>query len=270
MLSLSGRDNIMIRTTIRSTAFVLMISLPACELRPETILQQSGRASTQTAFDVSLVKPSDPNSTGFSMRPTPDNFSMSGATLKFLIQYAYDLHDFQVEGGPEWMKSEKFDVKGKMDHPSEGTQDREAGNKLVQLRLQTLLTERFNLRVHRSIKELPVYGLVVAKGGPKLEMGKANEGYSTASGMYKCSYSSMSDLAWLLSGPLNRTVVDETNLVGPFAFTLKWTPDEVTTQNATVPGLFTAIQEQLGLKLIPHKGPVPIVIVDRVNRPSSN
>jgi len=258
------------RVTALMAIMLISGTFPSRALTPRGGVGRSASVSEQAAFDVASVKPSDPSSTGFSMRPKPDDFVMNGATLKFLIQYAYDIHDFQVEGGPGWIRSARFDVKGKMDHPVGATQDRDTGDKLLQLRLKALLTERFRLRVHSTTKELPVYGLVVAKGGSKLQTGKTNEGYSVSAGMYKCSYSSMSDLAWLLSGSLDRIVLDETKLNGRFAFTLKWTPDESTNSNATLPGLFTAIQDQLGLKLVPQKEPVPVVIVDAVDRPLKN
>jgi uncharacterized protein (TIGR03435 family) len=269
-----GLVTIMFEITVRSTALMaimlLSTALPIGAVRSEYFVQQDTLMNQKPTFDVASVRPSDPDSTGFSGRPKPDDFSMKGATLKFLVQYAYDIHDFQVEGAPKWTESAKFDVQGKMDQPAGGTLNRQAANRLAQLRVQNLLKERFKLRVHPSTKELPVFGLVMTKGGPKLQAATKNEGYSMAAGMYKCSYASMSDLAWMLSGSLNRIVDDETNLSGPFAFTLKWTPDEVTNPDATTPGLFTAIQEQLGLRLLPQKRPVPVVVVDSVDRPSNN
>jgi uncharacterized protein (TIGR03435 family) len=224
------------------------------------------------SFDVVSVKSSDPNNPGFSVRPNPNNFVVTGAPLKFLVQYAYDLHEFQIEGGPDWINSARFDVMGKMDPiPAESPKDREARDRLVEARLRSVLEDRFHLRVHKDTKVLPVYHLVVAKSGPKLQGANSNTGYTMAAGLLKCSYSSMPDLATMLSDSVNRIIIDQTNLTGTYAFTLRWTPEGTpATNDGSTPGLFTALQEQLGLKLESAKGPVPIVVIDNVVSPSKN
>jgi uncharacterized protein (TIGR03435 family) len=188
--------------------------------------------------------------------------------------YAYDLHDFQIEGAPAWINMARFDIAAKMDAPSpqptSTPADKEAVQKLLQSRLQAVLADRFQLRVHKGAKEMPAYALVVAKGGPKLTPSTKNTGYSTGLGLITCSAASMDDLASILSTMENRIVLDQTKLAGDYAVTLKWTPDDTTDPNAELPGLFTAIQEQLGLKLIPTKAPVPTLIIDHVEPPSSN
>ena len=117
---------------------------------------------------------------------------------------------------------------------------------------------------------MPVYGLVVAKGGPKLDASTANTGSITRGGQFVCSHSSMDDLASLLSSAMDRMVIDQTQLTGSYKFTLRWNPDESLNQNPDLPSIFTAIQEQLGLKLVPTKGPVEMLIIDHVESPSQN
>jgi len=197
---------------------------------------------------------------------------MTGAPLKFLIQYAYDLHGFQIEGAPSWMTSTRFDVLAKVVTPSTPaqSQDWEASQKLLRARLQSLLADRFKLSAHKGTMEMPVYALVVAKGGPKLEASNNNTGLSSRRGQFVCSNSSMSDLASMLSGEMDRMVLDQTRLTGGYKFTLKWTPDDSPNPNPDLPELFTAIQEQLGLKLVPTKGPVEMLIIDHVEKPSKN
>ena len=117
---------------------------------------------------------------------------------------------------------------------------------------------------------MPVYGLVVAKGGPKLDASTANTGSITRGGQFVCSHSSMDDLASLLSSAMDRMVIDQTKLTGSYKFTLRWNPDESLNQNPDLPSIFTAIQEQLGLKLVPTKGPVEMLIIDHVESPSQN
>jgi uncharacterized protein (TIGR03435 family) len=230
-------------------------------------------ASTQPAtFDVISIKPSDPKNMVLAVRPDPNNFTMTGTSLKLLVQYAYDLQGFQLEGAPAWMASTRFDIVAKSETTSAPAQpqDLDAKLKLVQVRLQSLLADRFQFRAHKGMMEMPVYSLVVAKSGPKLEASTTNTGYITRGGQFVCSHSSMDDLASLLSGSMDRMVLDQTNLTGSYKFTLKWTPDESPNPSPDLPGIFTAIQEQLGLKLVPTKGPVEMLIVDHVEKPSPN
>jgi uncharacterized protein (TIGR03435 family) len=239
--------------------------------------QQPASTSTKTpsaAFDVVSIKPSDPKDLSMQWRRRKDSFTMTGASLKFIIRYAYDLQDFQIEGAPAWINSARFDIAAKVDapsaQPSSPSAEKDAEQKLLENRLQSVLADRFQLRVHKGAKEMAAYGLVVAKGGPKLNPSTKNTGSSTGRGQLACSAASMDDLASILSTMENRIVLDQTKLTGDYAFTLKWTPDDTTNPNADLPGLFTAIQEQLGLKLIPTKAPVETLIIDHVEMPSQN
>jgi uncharacterized protein (TIGR03435 family) len=229
--------------------------------------------STQSAtFDVISVKPSDPKNLSMTIRPEPNNFIMTGASLKFIVQYAYDLHGFQLEGVPAWMASTRFDIVAKSETASGPVQsdDFEASQKLTRARLQSLLADRFKLRAHKGTMQMPVYGLIVAKGGPKLEESTANTGFSTRPGQFICSDETTDDLASLLSGSMDRMVIDQTKLTGSYKFTLKWTPDESPNPSLDLPGIFTAIQEQLGLKLVSTRGPVEMLIIDHIEKPSAN
>jgi uncharacterized protein (TIGR03435 family) len=253
---------------------LLVVPAPVIDYgRPDLEQRSSSPIPAQTiSFDVVSIRPSDPKNTGFAVRPDPNNFTMTGASLKLLIEYAYDLHGFQIEGGPTWMTSSRFDIVAKTETTSAPTQsqDLEATLKLVRTRLQALLADRFQLRARKGTMEMPVYGLVVSKGGPKLEASTTNTGFSTGRGQFVCSGSSMDDLASLLSGSMDRMVIDQTKLTGSYKFTLKWTPDDSPNPDTDLPGLFTAIQEQLGLKLIPTKGAVEMLIINHVERPSEN
>jgi uncharacterized protein (TIGR03435 family) len=166
--------------------------------------------------------------------------------------------------------------------------------------LQALLADRFKLAVHHETKDLPVYSLVIAKGGFKLQESKPDETdpqgrtgmhISGSSGAMRGQLVSMASLAQFLYGRLNRTVLDKTGLTGKYDFMLKWTPDQNQMQpaggfqatsggapggqpalvaDAGAPDLFTAVQEQLGLKLESGKGPVEVIVIDHVERPSGN
>jgi uncharacterized protein (TIGR03435 family) len=232
-------------------------------------------AASSPTFDVVSVKPADLANPGMSIRFDPNRFAMGGCSLKFAIQYAYGIQDFQVVGGPDWVDSARFDIVAESENafPRGGTnqQEQEARQKLLRQRLQALLADRFHLKVHISTKEMPVYGLVIAKGGSKLEKAKVETGgWSTGQGLIKGNYISMASLASMLSSTLDRIVLDQTGLPDKYDFALSWTPEDEPNPDPTLPGLFTAIQEQLGLKLEGQKGPVEVTVIDHVEKPSAN
>lgn len=214
------------------------------------------------SFDVATIRPHD-SATGVV---SGTNFSARGfagvGTLRDLVQTAYELPDYRVSGGPTWGKSESFYVDARTAAPT--TRDH------MVVMLQTLLAERFNLQVHRETKELPVYALTSAKKGSKLRevADKAKPGgMSAGKGMLR-GQMTLTDLARYLSAAAGRPVIDRTGLSGTFEIDLRWSPDD--SSDATGPSLFTAIQEQLGLRLESTKGPVEILVIDRAGRPSPN
>lgn len=232
--------------------------------------------SANNQFDVISIRASDPASSGFSIRPDPDNFKMTGASLKFLIQYAFDLHAVQVENAPAWTRSIHFDISAKMDAPThfpEASGSRDAWQprqKLLEARLRSLLATRFGLRTHKSERVLSIYELTIGKGGAKLLAGTDNTGYTTSPTTLTCSYSSMDNLASILADILDRIVVNRTGLTGAYRFTLKWSRDDSTLADASTPGIFTALNEQLGLRLKSAKSSVNTLFVDSVDQPSPN
>jgi uncharacterized protein (TIGR03435 family) len=192
-----------------------------------------------------------------------------------LIGLAYDVFDSQISGGPNWLDTEKYDIQAK------------AGSALkvwrMRLMLQSLLAERFRLALHRETKEEPIYELVVAKGGPKIEpaAGAKTPGHlRVGTGQLTGIAAPISWLTQSLSGNLDRYVVDKTGLNGNYNFTLQWTPDmgqlpqqrpdALPPPDASGPSIFTALQEQLGLQLKSEKGPVETLVIDHAERPSAN
>jgi len=230
------------------------------------------------AFDIVSIRRSDPNAVAMMTRPGLNRFEMTNVTVKYLIQFAYDLHDFQVLDAPAWAESERFDIVAKMDGvtdadiKAEAKMDWDVKSRIVEARVQALLADRFQLQVHRATRELPIFELEVAKGGPKLQVPKSTKssGFSEGLGQFKCSNTPTEQLASMLSDELDRIVLDRTKLIGGYDFTLQWTPDGAPVNDTSPPGLFTAIQEQLGLKLTSAKGPVDVIVIDRVARPSDN
>jgi len=222
-------------------------------------------------FEVASVRPTAPQPAGqMSMGMSIDKGMLraTGMTAKFLIEQAYDVRGFQVTGGPSWMDSEQYDVNAKI----EG----EATNEQIRIMMRSLLADRFKLQLHREKKEMACYALVVAKGGSKLKApeedadGKHKSGrMSMARGRFDGDALPVEAIAHALEQVLGRAVIDRTGLTGTFDFKLEWTPDEARTESGGS-SLFTAVQEQLGLKLESTRGPVEILVVDRIEKASEN
>jgi uncharacterized protein (TIGR03435 family) len=220
-------------------------------------------------FEVATIKPSDPNAkrTGFHFNGR--HVSMTNETLNNLISLAYGVHQEQIVNGPSWFGTDRYDIDGVSDLIGQ------PNFKQMQGMYQKLLASRFKLTFHREKKELSVYALTVGKSGPKLikSLGDPN-GQPDQNGnqnAMKFTNTSMSDLALMLQFSLDRPVLDQTNLAGRFDFLLKWTPSEAQVNDpAAPPGLFTAIQQQLGLKLEPVKAPDDVIVIDNVEKPSAN
>jgi uncharacterized protein (TIGR03435 family) len=241
-------------------------------------------------FDVSSVKPNNSSTSGFSFRYTPDGVSMHNASLLMIIRGAYRLFDSLDDkfiGIPNWAKDKRFDIEAKVSGA-----DAETFSKLNSaqrsLMIQALLADRFKLHAHDEVLVQPVYVLALAKGGPKLaepkpaEGSDANDTIERRPGLISAQDAALPDVVSALTQTLGRTVVDETGLKGKYDLVLKWTPDDATgqpaagsnavgeTPDAAGPSIFTAIQEQLGLKLEPAKRPVECLVIDHVEMPSEN
>jgi uncharacterized protein (TIGR03435 family) len=219
-------------------------------------------------FDVASIKPTAAGPGNTTMKFDPGGtFRATGAPLNALIQMAYGVKDFQVSKGPKWADSESFDVYDIVAKPAVGVT---LNRNELKVALQALLAERFRLKIHRELKDLPMYSLVVAKNGPKLTKNIDAPGpeATMGSGQLKGSKISMSILAGMLAQLLDRAVRDDTGISGDFDVKLNWRPGDA--PDIDGPSIFTAIQEQLGLKLNAQKGPVEILIIDSAERPSRN
>jgi len=223
---------------------------------------QNGTAA-EPQFEVASVKPSAPGSRGPTIyNPTRERFAITSITTKSLIAYAYDVRDFQVSGGPSWLGSDGYDIVAK----PQG----EASNERILAMARGLLAERFNLTLHHESKEMPVLALTVAKGGPRLQPSVGTGGPEVRGGRGRlvARKVTMGLLAAQLAGRvLGRAVLDRTGIAGEFDVDLEWAHDESPDLG---PSIFTALQEQLGLKLDPQKGVVDVLVVDHVERPSAN
>ncbi|HUB52346.1 MAG TPA: TIGR03435 family protein [Terracidiphilus sp.] len=243
-------------------------------------------AAFAPAFDVVSIKPHPPSpgpSEGYGWGTAPKGFSATGIKTSMLIVFAYDLHTpDEILNSPAWARTDGFDVKAKSDEPTAAVlqkmSDAEADRMLKQM-LRPVLADRFQLRIHHETRQLPVYNLVVAKSGPKMKASAATDG-STGSSMSNGYISGqgvpVAALAFNLSNEVGRQVIDKTGLTGNYDFELKWTPDEMqaapesSDDDDSGASVFAAIQEQLGLKLESAKGPVDVLVIDHIERPSEN
>ncbi len=218
-------------------------------------------------------------------------FDAENVWVRFLIEYAWNVRDFQLSGGPAWAASDRYDIGA--------AKDAGAGLAETRLMLQALLEDRFQLALHHQTRESQVYALVAAKGGIKLpasscivpppsppgpKVSNVCGGVATSPHSLSATGISIDELTTALSNALQRPVIDKTALNGKFDVHLEWTADQ-STPGFVAPGLpppdagtadtngksiFTAIQEQLGLKLESTKGPVEFLVIDRLERPSEN
>ncbi len=240
---------------------------------------------SRPAFDVVTIKPTERPDNAW-MRRTPDGLTITDS-LRRIIQYAYNLNGFQIIGGPAWISDANWEIHAKSDSPDpdfsqlNDSQRQALYDKHMQ-ELQSMLIDRFQFHCHMTSKEMPVYELVVAKGGAKLRESAAeaskrgNISVQTRGLLMHASGTGVgvARLAILLRST-GRMVVDKTGLTGSYDFVLDWVNDspanaQTAAEAPSGPSVFTAIEEQLGLRLQPAKGPVSVLVVDRVEIPTEN
>ena len=248
-------------------------------------------------FEVATIKPTQSDENGTMRRRMPDGIAMTGVPVQMLLTEGFGMEDDRIIGAPGWAKSDRFDIQGKVSEEDAPKLKRLTPDQRG-IMLQTLLEDRFKLKFHHETRELPVYALVIENGGSKLKGSKPddptlNGGHglhmmSMGSGDFEAQGASIGMLIQALSLQVRRTIVDETGLAGNYDFRLKWVPDDAppvmagagsagapgnegaTPPDAVGPSLFTALEEQLGLKLEPQKGPIDVIIIDHIEKPSEN
>jgi uncharacterized protein (TIGR03435 family) len=230
-------------------------------------------AGVPAAFDVASVKPASATSRqGADFRVLPGGtLQVTNLNLRVIIEEAFGVKAYQISGGPGWFGTDEFDIEAKADG--------NANRGRVMAMLRTLLAERFQLKVHRETREGNVYVLVVAKNGPNL---KAATGEQSFVRLYRNTPTDQPGVSYTIAGQkaslallaerladmqLDRPVLDRTGIKGEFDFKLDYAIDD---NPDSGPSIFSAIQEQLGLKLEAAKGPVETLVIDHVERPSGN
>jgi bla regulator protein blaR1 len=240
-----------------------------------------GASAWAQSFEVASIKPSQPASpdrqiTGVQT-PGGGRLNTFSTSLRMLITYAYDVKDYQVSGGPGWTNSETYDIVAKGDGNATRPQ--------LRLMLQTLLKDRFKLALRHETKDAPIYELVLAKGGSKIHEDTTSDRSRvglTGPGKFTAQKSSLAMFTQVLGTLTGRPVVDKTGLASTYTFRLDWTPEvgegglpgpsrpDVVPPDSNGPSLFTALQDQLGLRLQSAKGPVESLVIEQVEKPTEN
>ena len=225
---------------------------------------------TPLAFEVASIKKDTTGENGRWTRFLPGGrFEVTRCQVLWIIEAAYNLREFQIADAPKWVSDWNFlyNIEAKAASPVPDDQ--------LKLMAQQLLADRFQLKTHREMRPVPVYALVVSKTGHKLQAAKDNGKprgsggiESVAPGWIRGTNVPVKNLINVLSGLLDRPVVDQTDLNDPVDFSLQWAPDG--SDDTTHPSIFTAIQEQLGLRLEPQKLPIEVLVIDHVEQPSAN
>jgi uncharacterized protein (TIGR03435 family) len=248
-----------------------LVVLLACVLICGAIASQD-KPAENLSFQVATIKPSAPD-TATLTQIRGSRFVTEGTTFLDLFKYAYNIHPDEVVGGPGWLRTRKFDVTADPETEKRPTSDQ------MKAMVQELLNRRFNLKMHRDQKTLPVYALL--KSDEPITLAKSTSpptgipvvGYD-ARGVLEVGNATMFNLATFLQRfVVDRPTIDQTGIQGHYDLTLRWTPDSLASAKADTaeatapPDLFTAIKEQLGLKLKPTKAPVDVYVIDSANQP---
>jgi uncharacterized protein (TIGR03435 family) len=226
-------------------------------------------AAAQT-FEVASIHPNVTGTEGSVINlPETGRLTVTNATLKTLIRAAWGIQNDQISGGPKWLDTDRYDIEARTSGPITEDQDHPL--------LQSLLADRFRLKTHREQRELTVYGLMLAKNGPLFSKIFAKSTGTSSSihtnhgpGESRIAVTGISigQFAGMLGNRMGRIVIDKTGLTGNYDFALVWDPDS--TPGSTVPSVFAALQEQMGLRLESQKAMVPVLVIDGADHPSDN
>jgi uncharacterized protein (TIGR03435 family) len=265
------------RVAARFVVLVILLSAGRAEAQ---IPVASAAVSASPQFEVAAIKPAKPGNGNHNWDDSTDRVSIENYTLRRLISVAFGLRsELQVIGGPKWIDNQAFDILAKINEEDVlemRKMDSKARHAERNQMLQSLLTDRFGLKISHGERNLPVYALGLAKSGAKLTLSKDQNSHSsdlsTHNGRVTGSNVTMDEFAHdlgILNEVADRIVVNRTGLAGKYDFEMNFTRDHETgiPPDAKYPGLFTALKEQLGLELKPAHAPVEVIIVDSASEP---
>lgn len=232
-------------------------------------------AATPPKFAAVSIHGQAPDDNSFFVKPPANGkFIATGATARFIVMLAWDLQDSQIAGGPAWFATDRFVIEANSDdsRPHSAAETREM--------LQNMLAERFALHTHHEMREGTAYVLTVGKSGPKLKQSQTQStNVRVSANSIVLEGAPLSRLAQLLSGILERPVIDRTGLQGTYDASLLWSDTQLINSAAgvTVPknadldrSIFSAIQDQLGLSLVSRRAPIDTLVIDSMAPPSAN
>lgn len=246
-----------------------------------------GPASPTPAFqgyDVISVKPNKSGSGNTSINTSDTTMRAENVSIKMLLTNAYDIRDALISGLPPWALSTRWDINAKLVEPDPSQKDRKLSREEDQARWRaevlSILTERFQVKVHNEEKVQPIYDLTTAKGGSKLKPTDAPESKRGSMWINNSELNAtgvpIASLLTFLAGETKRNVMDKTGLTGDYDLTLKWSREDQAVNSADngstdkAPSIFTALQEQAGLQLVSNKGPVTTLVVDSIQMPAAD
>lgn len=227
-------------------------------------------AQPPLSFEVTSVRRVTGRIAGPPLEVTNGGGLNAHITLDMLLQIAYKVKPFQIVNAPGWVSNEEYAIVAKPPADYIPKQPGRADDDLAQ-RIGSLLVERFQLDARRETREMPVYALVVGKNGPKLAQPAPDESFKLRLSRGRIANDGPAAMAMLVSvleNQLGRPVIDETGLTGRYKFNLSYAPEN--DPNPAAPSIFTAIEEQLGLKLHSARRPVEIIVIHRIERPTEN
>ncbi|MGA8940185.1 MAG: TIGR03435 family protein [Acidobacteriaceae bacterium] len=271
-----------IATKLLVPIVLALLAVPAIAQQPAPTAPQA----TPPVYDIVSIHPHSTLDDNVSINTRPGNFTASNVSLKQLISFAYGVRDDLISGLPSWANNARFDIVAKVSD-FDASAFMHLTREQHEAMLRPMLTDRFKVKLHTEIKTLPVFDLVVTKGGPKFKPSppptsdpdnpnKHSSGTWISNQDLTATSITMPNFAETLAGQLDRTVIDKTGLTGVYDLKLKWTPDRLLNQTADdgaadrPPDLLTALQEQLGLKLLSAKGPVKTLVIDHAEKPTPN
>jgi uncharacterized protein (TIGR03435 family) len=268
------------RPWLVETCLLALSMAASSEPPPHLSLQADQNVLQIPKLEVAAIRPNHSNDLVRSFWFTPDGVSIKGFPLHAILHVAFlGLHEYgdhRIIGEPTWVKSERYDIQAKVNE-SEVARWKKLSTDQQRLALQALIAGRFNLRYHRESRISSIYVLSIAKNGRRIKQAKlaaedhgAHMFYSLEPGNMQSHSTYMWQFVDELENQLNCIVRDETGLAGTYDYTLAWTPDDQAHAESSGPSLFTALKEQLGLKLEMQKKPVDVVIIDHIERPSPN
>ncbi|HXE08588.1 MAG TPA: TIGR03435 family protein [Acidobacteriaceae bacterium] len=223
-------------------------------------------------------------------RTTADGYEAQNATLKFLIATAYNLKDNAISGGPDWLNSDHYDLIAKITASDESGPPALTAQQRREM-LRAVLADRFHLMVHAETKDGPVFDLALTKNGPKFHQATPNDTFAKGvtaldgrahpgspmmvrPGNVVGQGITLASLNDLLTQIVHRPIIDKTGLTGRYDISLEWKPDNIPDTSpladSSAPSIFTAVQEQLGLKLSPSTAPLDVLVIDSAQKPTPN